>query len=814
LPTDSSLAALLTEYSQDPSQSLDEVAMKLQLAPAHATRLMKKYAYLMQIALEDKDFPTRAATRMGVPNEVAMALESKIDDFADQRVVSHMKDKRNQRNMSQVADQAMQRDERLLEQDFSRDVPLSGSNPVRLLRWVISDLMRHKLDQQTATSFLHLFATDPEYFMNNPMKLEQKMKDLFGNNDGDKAFRQFYELVTTKLGPSQQFGGPAWQNGMAGPFGGPPQPNYFQGGGQNYQPSSSYQPSSPRYAGSNSFLNWYQSKGVIPGNVDPESPEAKRAIEEYEMDKRERRMNEDLNNKMKNAMNQQMIRMADFANLGGGGQMGGGGGGAMNMNQYMPMLMSGMMRVVYRTNPQSGAPETVIERNMGPAPGQPGSMVADGQMGGEGSIIDAATKLMGVLQQNNQVTQMFQPLITKMMEKGMGLAETGGTSSLVQTASDMKQLAEVLGGNNATVSIENRRLDLAEKRIDSDRDVALRQLDQTRSREDKTTDWEHKQEEMSGNRMTSIIDKFGPEALKLVAPLIQTLVESKMMGGMAGGQGGAPNVPPGGMQNMPPGPAYVNDPGQGTAATNEPMSIAGSTPVTNEDLGGMTSGGYGGGGGGSSPGASTYTEYATGAGGPSYAMRTELEREAEIEAQRQAEMARRHAATSNQRRNEAWAEVGRNLQQQQNTGVRQYDPNEFASMTPDQLAQAEQQAKGLVDSAHSLSDAVRTARHNQMLGGMSSQPPQQQQRVARQEQMQQGTEYQAEENERQYEQVVPSNYDPNEPPSASIQRPQQPQQQQQQEQQYETTDVTEEETESGEFAEKNVDYADPGDIGE
>lgn len=829
MPADSSLSALLTEYAQDPSRSLEEVALKLQLAPAHATRLMKKYAYLMQLAVEDKDFPTRAATRMGVSNEIAMALEPQIDNFADVRVTNELKNKRGQRNMTQVVDSAMQRDERLLEQDFSRDVPLSGSNPVRLLRWVVSDLMRHKLDQQTATSFLHLFATDPEYFMNQPMKLEQKMKDLFGNNDGDKAFRQFYELVTTKLGPSQQFGGPAWQVGSTGPWGGPPQSSFLP------PQQGVYQPSAPQYAGTNSYLNWYQAKGVIPRDVDPNSPEAKRAIEEYEMDKRDRRRNDELNNMAKRNMEQQMIRMSDMASMGGGG----GQGGGMNMNNMMPYIMSGMFRMVQRINPQTGQPESVIERNVGPMPGQNG-MVADGQPNTEVSIIDAATKLMGVLQQNNQVTQMFQPLITKALEKSMGLAENGGTSGLVQTASDIKQLAEVLGvNNNAQFNIESRRLDLAEKRIDSDREVAMQQLNQTRGREDKATDWEHKQEEMSQTRMNGIIEKFGPGILDLVKPIIATVVESKLGGGAAGAGGGGmpPGMPPG-QGGMPPGmeqgPAYVNDPGAPTTP-NEQVSptIPGSTPVSNEDLGGygagaagMAGGGMGGGGG---VPASTYNEYAAGPGGPNYAFRTELERQAEIEAQRQADMARRQAALANQRRNDAWAEVGRNLQT--NSGVRQYDPNEFMNYTPEQLEQAEAQAKGLVDSAHSLSDAVRTARHNRMLSGMSSQPPQPQQPPYRGAPQQVTGQYQGEIDESigGQTQGIPSNYDPNDPNTYRQPTPPPDVRPRAQYDPNETKTIAqdvpatvedippEEEIpseEEGEYVEENTDYVDAGDIGE
>jgi hypothetical protein len=32
---------------------------------------------------------------------------------------------------------------------------------------------------------------------------------------------------------------------------------------------------------SSSFMSFYQAKGVIPAGADPESPEARRAVEEY-----------------------------------------------------------------------------------------------------------------------------------------------------------------------------------------------------------------------------------------------------------------------------------------------------------------------------------------------------------------------------------------------------------------------------------------------------------------------------------------------------------------------------------------------------
>lgn len=44
---------------------------------------MKKYAYQMAATVEDHDYPKRAAHKLGVSEDVALALESHVDQYAD-----------------------------------------------------------------------------------------------------------------------------------------------------------------------------------------------------------------------------------------------------------------------------------------------------------------------------------------------------------------------------------------------------------------------------------------------------------------------------------------------------------------------------------------------------------------------------------------------------------------------------------------------------------------------------------------------------------------------------------------------------------
>ena len=88
---DSQLTGLLMEYAQNPARTLEEVAIKLQLSLTHAKRLMKKYAYAMAATVEDHDYPKRAAQKLGVSEDVALALESHVDQYADMKILNELR---------------------------------------------------------------------------------------------------------------------------------------------------------------------------------------------------------------------------------------------------------------------------------------------------------------------------------------------------------------------------------------------------------------------------------------------------------------------------------------------------------------------------------------------------------------------------------------------------------------------------------------------------------------------------------------------------------------------------------------------------
>ena len=67
------------------------MAIKLQLSLTHAKRLMKKYAYAMAATVEDHDYPKRAAQKLGVSEDVALALESHVDQYADMKILNELR---------------------------------------------------------------------------------------------------------------------------------------------------------------------------------------------------------------------------------------------------------------------------------------------------------------------------------------------------------------------------------------------------------------------------------------------------------------------------------------------------------------------------------------------------------------------------------------------------------------------------------------------------------------------------------------------------------------------------------------------------
>jgi hypothetical protein len=146
------------------------------------------------------------AHKLGVSEDVALALESHVDQYAAMKVLNELR--RSDRSFGAFGGMGFE--------PGAGAAALSGSIPAKILHYILTYLFRKKVDHLVAKAFLDLFMLDEETFMSNPIKLEQKMRDHFGNKEGTAIFSQFYDMVQTRLGPSQQFGGPQRGGGGGG----------------------------------------------------------------------------------------------------------------------------------------------------------------------------------------------------------------------------------------------------------------------------------------------------------------------------------------------------------------------------------------------------------------------------------------------------------------------------------------------------------------------------------------------------------------------------------------------------------------------
>ena len=654
--SDAQLTGLLMEYAQNPARTLEEVAIKLQLSLAHARRLMKKFAYAMASTVEDKDYPRKAAEKLGISEDIALALESHVDQYADMKILEELKRRGPSFNANQMGGMAADTLGGPGGMDDETNAnALSGSTPTKILHYILTYLYRKKVNHYEARAFIDLFRLDEEMFMNQPIKLEQKLRDQFGNTVGTAIFSQFYDMVQTRLGPSSQFGGPQWGGG---------------GGGGNFTAGSG-QWNSGGYSGgsrqsSSSFTSFYQAKGVIPSGVDPDSPEARRAIEEYENEKRERRQQEAIANQMKQLLNARMTEMIDPKNMYGGGGMGGGMGGMMNGIGIAPYIASGNIRMVIREG-QNGKPEQVLEAIT------PNGHLADG--GGDPTTNAMQKMYETMMTNNNQMNQFVQPVLQQLVQKGMG----GGGFDMSNPVSMIQAFKEVANAINppgqVQQSIDMARLMIAEKRIESDKDVALKTLESRRADDNAAKSWDHEQEKMSWERQNNMIDTVVNQGLKSFGPIIEAIVAAKLGPKMPPGMMGGGGAPP------PPGDGYYPDQGPSPGGAS-PMRMPGRQ-VDEEDLK-YTAG----------QGAST---------GP--ANMTEGQR-AVLEAARAEKEARERLDRQEMERQQAWAAVSR---------AKTYTPNDFTSFTDEQLDAYEQEGRSWRDSADNFNDAVRKAKYDRML---------------------------------------------------------------------------------------------------
>jgi hypothetical protein len=676
---DTQLVALVTEYAQNPAQTLEEVALKLQISLANARRIMKKFAYAVAATQQtDPDFPALAAEKLGLTVPIILAMERHVDNYADKQILNELKRVGIGPGARGItADSTNPYSNGYSTQPTAEisAAALTGSSPTKILAWILTYIFKRDIEPGKADAFLQIFRMDEDSFMQNPIRLENKMLDVFGQKVGKAIFSQFYDMVATRLGPSQQFGSAAWG----------PTPGMFGGGNWAQGPQTTIGPYT-RNIGDwrpGNGLSIYQAKGVIPVNTDPNSPEAQRIIDQYEYQERLKRNDDEIQMKLKNLLNMRMVDLFDGKNPNAAA-----GGGALGMAQNLaPYIASGNVRMIVRQG-ANGQPETVYE-NTGMSGGHG---LGGGILGGDGQsvgLLDVITRSFTAANDaNNRFNAMMQPIFTQMLQKGAGLDGSSGAGAFVEQMKAFKEMSESFGGYRANFndSLEAAKLLIAEKRINADHDVALQTLANKRIDEQATRQWEHEQEKFGAKRMDSFLQNVVGAGLNQFGPIIQELVAAKLRpkadgdgSGFIPQGGGAGYYPTAG----PEGNGGGNNGGNGARRRKMPGKM-----VTPQDIYRATA-------------------------GAEYGQRTEGEIAQQYAIQKEREARERLARQETEQMNN-WAKLSQ---------ARTYNPTDFTAYTPDQIQAFKAQGQAWLQSAQNYNDALSQAEYEKMLQSKRSGQP-------------------------------------------------------------------------------------------
>ncbi len=112
---------------------------------------MKKYS-AMAATVEDHDYPKRVAHKLGLSEDVVLALESHVDQYADMKVLSELR--RSDRSFGAFGGMGFE--------PGAGAAALSGSIPAKILHYILTYLFRKKVDHLVAKAFLDLFMLDEE----------------------------------------------------------------------------------------------------------------------------------------------------------------------------------------------------------------------------------------------------------------------------------------------------------------------------------------------------------------------------------------------------------------------------------------------------------------------------------------------------------------------------------------------------------------------------------------------------------------------------------------------------------------------------
>lgn len=510
----------LKAYASEPHTPLETLASNLTIPQKAAENYVKKYIYLMIQTSDDTDSPrkVRLIFNEGITNPKERitdlelnALKPLVDRYGDFDTVSTLRQKElNQTLMRKAESNDFSSSMAALPNphDFSgahagfsnnaspeMDKPyanLSNSGRANLLRWVLE--RSPYVHNSKITPFIQLFETNESKYMSSPDELYRYMCDYFGPAAGKLAFNQFKDMVNLYLPGNQGFGmNPYYGNG--------PQMGAPGWGNQGY--------GSPQQQ----FAGYYEQLGVIPYGVNPKSPEALRAIYEFEAEKKQRKQAEAMQEQIKNYVNMKMMDIVD-PNKGGNGQQ------SSNMNQWMQMaMMSGQMKM----------------QGIDPTTGQPILVPNDQSQNSLAVQMMAVMNQMwqGVMAANSQTPKFMETLLTTMFTK------LNTQSDPFTMAIQAKKLSDVFNsGSGLGNGIEAAKILLARNKIESDKEMTIQKMQFDHDKDMYERQKLDKQEENSNAQTQEIVKSIFSIGGQALVPLLSMFMGKNNPGAMAAMMGG------------------------------------------------------------------------------------------------------------------------------------------------------------------------------------------------------------------------------------------------------------------------------------
>lgn len=407
----------------------------------------------------------------------------------------------------------------------------SELNRIGLMRWTLQNLAIPPRPT-TVESWMRYFELNQDTLMSDPMHLRQKLKDWFGEKTGEQASELFNSYIKY-LKPHEQFGIRKLE-GMRGDSG------MFQTEQMN-----------PMFNGmrfTDPFNTYYHQEGVLPFGMDARAGDATRLIREFEQEKRRKKdaqgkrdeLLEDIRTKIQ-------MDMTSFLDRSHGGGNGNGMGGGQSMDQmYLPLVLSGQMKMIPYTN-QDGKTEyryEVVDRSTLPVNQDPNALTARDMLEYMKGMYDL------ILQERTSKNQVGETLMDRIVARALPEQSKSPVLELMENWKALKEVSQPAGGWGGQMSqtLDAARIMLERDKFVADKERSEKLIDRQFDSKAEQAKIELEREKQANETKNLLIKNVGSAVTSSLPTLFQLILMLTGKGGSLAGAGGAPGG--GGLMNL------------------------------------------------------------------------------------------------------------------------------------------------------------------------------------------------------------------------------------------------------------------------